>query len=91
MIMQLGNKNQVLKQTYETAGDCLKTNYYGIKQLTEALIPLLQQSDSARIVNVSSELGQLRVHFRNPCLKSRIHIVGLTPKHKMQDNITLSN
>lgn len=56
-----GNKNQVLKQTYETAGDCLKTNYYGIKQLTEALIPLLQQSDSARIVNVSSQLGQLRV------------------------------
>ncbi|CAN6579199.1 unnamed protein product [Malus baccata var. baccata] len=55
------NKNQVLKQTYETAGDCLKTNYYGIKQLTEALIPLLQQSDSARIVNVSSQLGQLRV------------------------------
>ncbi|KAM1584744.1 hypothetical protein ACFX1Z_037694 [Malus domestica] len=55
------NKNQVLKQTHETAGDCLKTNYYGIKQLTEALIPLLQQSDSARIVNVSSQLGQLRV------------------------------
>ncbi|CAN6712916.1 unnamed protein product [Malus baccata var. baccata] len=55
------NKNQVLKQTYETAGDCLKTNYYGIKLLTEALIPLLQQSDSARIVNVSSQLGQLRV------------------------------
>ncbi|KAB2632928.1 salutaridine reductase-like [Pyrus ussuriensis x Pyrus communis] len=56
-----GNTNQVLKQTYEAAGDCLKTNYYGIKQLTEALIPLLQQSDSARIVNVSSKLGQLRV------------------------------
>ncbi|XP_009348825.1 salutaridine reductase [Pyrus x bretschneideri] len=54
-----GNTN--LKQTYEAAGDCLKTNYYGIKQLTEALIPLLQQSDSARIVNVSSKLGQLRV------------------------------
>ncbi|XP_024169422.2 (+)-neomenthol dehydrogenase-like [Rosa chinensis] len=52
---------EVLVQTYETAEDCLKTNYYGIKQLTEALLPLLQKSEAARIVNVSSALGQLRV------------------------------
>lgn len=57
-----GVKNEYVKQTYETAGDCFKTNYYGIKQLTKALIPLLQKSDSARVVNVSSALGQLRVH-----------------------------
>ncbi|PRQ17766.1 putative short-chain dehydrogenase/reductase SDR [Rosa chinensis] len=47
-------------QTYETAADCLKTNYYGIKQLTEALVPLLQKSEAPKIVNVSSTLGQLR-------------------------------
>ncbi|VVA30053.1 PREDICTED: (+)-neomenthol dehydrogenase [Prunus dulcis] len=56
-----GIKNEYVKQTYETAGDCFKTNYYGIKHLTKALIPLLQKSDSARVVNVSSALGQLRV------------------------------
>ncbi|XP_031259734.1 salutaridine reductase-like, partial [Pistacia vera] len=46
--------------TYETAEGCLRTNYYGTKQVTEALIPLLLQSDSTRIVNVSSALGQLK-------------------------------
>ncbi|KAJ0045420.1 hypothetical protein Pint_03828 [Pistacia integerrima] len=49
-----------MKQTYETAEGCLRTNYYGTKQVTEALIPLLLQSDSTRIVNVSSALGQLK-------------------------------
>ncbi|KAM1584750.1 hypothetical protein ACFX1Z_037699 [Malus domestica] len=60
-----GSDNEVVKQTYETARDCLKTNYYGdyygVKQLTEALIPLLQKSNSAMIVNVSSSVGKLRV------------------------------
>ncbi|XP_043714232.1 short-chain dehydrogenase/reductase 2b-like isoform X2 [Telopea speciosissima] len=50
-----------LKQTYEKAEDCLKTNYYGTKIVTEALLPLLQLSNSARIVNVSSILGQLKL------------------------------
>ncbi|KAI7988109.1 (+)-neomenthol dehydrogenase [Camellia lanceoleosa] len=51
---------KVIKQTYETAEGCLRTNYYGPKQLSQALIPLLQLSGSARIVNVSSGLGQLK-------------------------------
>ncbi|KAL6181918.1 hypothetical protein ACLB2K_048566 [Fragaria x ananassa] len=55
----LGSKSDPV-QTYETARDCLKTNYYGVKQLTEALVPLLQKSEAAGIVNVSSGLGQLR-------------------------------
>ncbi|GAB4861149.1 hypothetical protein Ancab_036306 [Ancistrocladus abbreviatus] len=53
-------RNQV-QQTYETAETCLRTNFYGTKQVTEALLPLLQQSNSARIVNVSSIYGQLKV------------------------------
>ncbi|KAG6778423.1 hypothetical protein POTOM_018287 [Populus tomentosa] len=40
--------------------NCLRTNYYGIKHLTEALIPILERSNSARIVNVSSSLGKLK-------------------------------
>ncbi|KAH7578367.1 hypothetical protein JRO89_XS01G0373200 [Xanthoceras sorbifolium] len=51
---------QVVKRTYETDEGCIRTNYYGTKQVTEALIPLLLQSHSARIVNVSSTLGQLK-------------------------------
>ncbi|XP_059664080.1 salutaridine reductase-like [Cornus florida] len=49
-----------MKQTYERAEECLKTNYYGTKGVTEALLPVLQLSNSARIVNVSSICGQLR-------------------------------
>ncbi|ONI28958.1 hypothetical protein PRUPE_1G171800 [Prunus persica] len=37
----------------------LLVNYYGTKRTAEALIPLLQLSDSPRIVNVSSSAGKL--------------------------------
>ncbi|KAK9202381.1 hypothetical protein WN944_017591 [Citrus x changshan-huyou] len=47
-------------QTYESAEKCLQTNYLGAKRMCEALIPLLQLSDSARIVNVSSSSGKLK-------------------------------
>ncbi|KAL7588476.1 short-chain dehydrogenase/reductase 2b isoform X2 [Lactuca sativa] len=50
----------VIKTTYEKAKECLDTNYYGVKNLTRALLPLLQRSTSGgRIVNVSSIRGEL--------------------------------
>ncbi|KAL7158665.1 hypothetical protein ABFS83_02G159500 [Erythranthe nasuta] len=48
-------------QTFENGEVCVHTNYYGVKRITEALIPLLQLSDSPRIVNVSSMLGNLKL------------------------------
>nr|UWL85799.1 monoterpenoid-reductase [Schizonepeta tenuifolia] len=51
--------NGRLIHTLKSAKECIETNYYGAKRVTEALIPLLQQSDSPRIVNVSSSLGSL--------------------------------
>ncbi|KAF5751659.1 short-chain dehydrogenase/reductase 2b-like [Tripterygium wilfordii] len=59
----------VMKQTYQAAQICLNTNYYGVKRLTEELLPLLQLSPSgARIVNVSSLRGEL---WRIPSEKIR--------------------
>ncbi|THG10562.1 hypothetical protein TEA_005647 [Camellia sinensis var. sinensis] len=55
---------KVIKQTYETAEGRLRTNYYRHKQLSQALIPLLRLSGSARIVNVLSSLGQLKENQR---------------------------
>jgi len=52
--------SKILFETYELGEECLKTNYYGTKRVTEALLPLLQISDSPRIVNVSSSIGQLK-------------------------------
>ncbi|KAH6837133.1 hypothetical protein C2S53_017303, partial [Perilla frutescens var. hirtella] len=50
----------VMKTTYDKAKECIETNYYGVKNLTEALLPLLQCSTlGARIVNVTSLRGEL--------------------------------
>ncbi|XP_020218534.2 uncharacterized protein LOC109801817 [Cajanus cajan] len=49
-----------LGQTCEMAEKCLTTNYYGAKKTTEAFLPLLQLSNSPRIVNVSSQSGLLK-------------------------------
>ncbi|KAL6322699.1 hypothetical protein AAG906_015385 [Vitis piasezkii] len=45
----------------QLAEECLKINYYGPKSMIEALTPLLQLSNSPRIVNVSSTVGKLQV------------------------------
>lgn len=80
LIMQSGahtNWNDVMTQTYELAEECLKTNYYGAKGMIEALIPLLQLSDRARIVNVSSFLGKLKVKKSYPSsqINCEIHLL----------------
>ncbi|KAJ0967096.1 hypothetical protein J5N97_024013 [Dioscorea zingiberensis] len=46
-------------ETYETAEECVNINYYGTRRVTENLLPLLQLSDSQRIVNLSSVFGKL--------------------------------
>ena len=48
-------------EPFELVEECLKINYYGPKRMIEAFIPLLQLSDSPRIVNVSSSMGKLQV------------------------------
>ncbi|OAY49211.1 (+)-neomenthol dehydrogenase [Manihot esculenta] len=52
--------SKALIQNYELAEECLNINYYGAKSTAEALISLLQLSDSPRIVNVSSTMGTLK-------------------------------
>ncbi|KAK4418675.1 (+)-neomenthol dehydrogenase [Sesamum alatum] len=54
------NRTEVVTQTYDSAAECFQTNYYGAKRMAVALLPLLQLSDSPRIVNVSSLLGKLK-------------------------------
>lgn len=62
--MQEGSEadwSKITTQTYELAEDCVRTNYYGAKRMIEAFLPLLELSDSPRIVNLTSFMGQLRV------------------------------
>ncbi|XP_031395229.1 (+)-neomenthol dehydrogenase-like [Punica granatum] len=65
-------------QNYELAIECLTTNYYGAKRVNKALLPLLQQSSSARIVNVSSYLGLLQHIPRKPIRDELGDIENLT-------------
>jgi len=53
--------SKILTETYKLAEECLKTNYYGAKGMIEVLLPILQLSNSPRIVNVSSSMGHLKV------------------------------
>lgn len=54
--------DDISNKNYALAEECMKTNYYGTKRMIEAMLPLLQLSNSARIVNVSGHLGQLEVN-----------------------------
>lgn len=45
--------------TIETLRSTMETNFFGPFQLSQALLPLLNRSDDARVINVSSGLGQL--------------------------------
>ncbi|XP_030931118.1 (+)-neomenthol dehydrogenase-like [Quercus lobata] len=60
--------SKIVTDTYELAEECLKTNYYGAKGMIEALLPILQLSNSPRIVNVSSSMGRLK-HIPNEWAK----------------------
>ncbi|KAI8021666.1 (+)-neomenthol dehydrogenase [Camellia lanceoleosa] len=57
----LSSWKKIMTQSYELGNECLQTNYYGTKRMIEALNPLLQLSDSPRIVNVSSVAGKLKL------------------------------
>ncbi|KAI3796570.1 hypothetical protein L1987_39248 [Smallanthus sonchifolius] len=51
---------KILTESYELAVQCIQTNYYGAKRMVEHFIPILESSDSPRIVNVSSSMGKLK-------------------------------
>ncbi|XP_010242706.1 PREDICTED: (+)-neomenthol dehydrogenase-like [Nelumbo nucifera] len=58
--------NRIGENSVEHAETVIKTNFYGPKLLTEALLPLFRRSASiSRILNVSSRLGLLN-KVRNP-------------------------
>ncbi|XP_074368589.1 short-chain dehydrogenase/reductase 2b-like [Apium graveolens] len=51
----------VIKTSYHTTKECLDTNYYGVKRVTQGLLPLLELSTyGGMIVSVSSLRSELR-------------------------------
>ncbi|OAY37570.1 (+)-neomenthol dehydrogenase [Manihot esculenta] len=75
---------EVIKTTYEKAEECLNTNYFGVRRLTEALLPLLLLSTSgARIVNVSSLRGELR-RIRSEELRNELSDIETLTEEKLE-------
>lgn len=72
------------KETYEEAVQCMKTNYYGAKLVTEALLPLLQLSSSGRIVNVSSGFGLLR-NFNSEDLRKEFEDIDNLTESRLEE------
>ncbi|KAG2610163.1 (+)-neomenthol dehydrogenase-like [Panicum virgatum] len=72
------------RETYNSAKETLQTNYYGTKNVTEALLPLLQSSTDGRIVNVSSVIGQLR-YFVSEELKQELKDVGKLSEERLDE------
>ncbi|KAI3687518.1 hypothetical protein L1987_81215 [Smallanthus sonchifolius] len=69
---------QIMLQTYETAKDCIETNYYGTKHVTEALLPFLNMSTSPRIVNISTGISKLE-NIKDERMKKMLsNVEGLT-------------
>ncbi|KAL6349547.1 hypothetical protein AAG906_034204 [Vitis piasezkii] len=73
---------EIMKRTYEKAEECIRTNYYGTQRVTQSLLPLLQLSPSARIVNVSSLRGQLK-NIHNHQVKAELENVGELTEEKV--------
>ncbi|KAI3937389.1 hypothetical protein MKW92_024977 [Papaver armeniacum] len=68
----------------ETANLWKETNYYGTKRVTEALLPLLRLSNSARIVNVSSLYGQLK-YISSETIKDELSNVHCLTNEKLDE------
>ncbi|GJN21690.1 hypothetical protein PR202_gb09193 [Eleusine coracana subsp. coracana] len=47
-------------ESYEMAKECLEVNFDATKDVTDCMIPLLMLSSSGRVINISSQVGQLK-------------------------------
>ncbi|KAF6149004.1 hypothetical protein GIB67_009623 [Kingdonia uniflora] len=73
-----------LVQSYDMAEECFKANYYGTKRVSEVLMPLLELSNSGRIVNVSTTIGQLE-HIPNEWAKEMQSNVDVLTEERIDE------
>ncbi|KAK3141969.1 hypothetical protein QOZ80_4BG0340490 [Eleusine coracana subsp. coracana] len=73
-----------LRETCDAAKECLQTNYYGVRRVTEALLPLLQSSSDGRIVNLSSDYGLLRL-FKNEEVKQELNDIENLTEERLDE------
>ncbi|KAI6696010.1 hypothetical protein NL676_023720 [Syzygium grande] len=75
--------NDIHENSVDNAEIVVKTNFYGSKLLTEALLPMFRRSPSiGRILNVSSRLGAVN-KVTNPNIRRMLQGENLTEKQIM--------
>ncbi|OAY82585.1 (+)-neomenthol dehydrogenase [Ananas comosus] len=76
----------IIGETYERAEECVSTNYYGTKTMTETFIPLLLSSQSPRIVNVTSLCGKLQ-YIPNQSIQKEIGDIDNLTEGKIDEMV----
>nr|GLL25586.1 (+)-neomenthol dehydrogenase-like [Ipomoea trifida] len=76
---RLLNMMGTISHNYELSAECIEINYYGSKRMTEAFLPLLQQSKSPRIVYVTSGWSKLE-NIPNEWAKGVLNNVDSPPE-----------
>ena len=76
-----------LQQSYELAKECLDVNFNGTRDVTDCLIPLLL-SKSGRVVNITSQVAQLKVSFK-PLTTKTVVLLSLDMCSKIQVSKTI--
>ncbi|CAN6228991.1 unnamed protein product [Urochloa humidicola] len=76
------------RETSDAAKAGIQTNYYGTKNVTQALLPLLQASSDGRIVNVSSDFGLLS-HFRDEELKQELNDIEKLTTERLDEVVAM--
>ncbi|KAF8768812.1 hypothetical protein HU200_007375 [Digitaria exilis] len=71
-------------QSTEQAEECVRINYHGTKNVTEALLPLVRSSSDGRIVNVTSSSGLLRF-FTGEELRQELSSVDTLTKQRLDE------
>jgi len=77
-----------LQQSYELAKECLDVNFNGTRDVTDCLIPLLLLSKSGRVVNITSQVAQLKVSFK-PLTTKTVVLLSLDMCSKIQVSTTI--
>ncbi|ONK57873.1 uncharacterized protein A4U43_C09F5080 [Asparagus officinalis] len=79
--------NEINGNSIDYAETVIKTNFYGPKILTEALMPLFRRSASmSRILNISSQLGA-QTQVSNPSLRELLRDEGNLSEKKIDKMI----
>jgi len=74
----VSKRSKFLEYEDETWLEVIRINLFGVYLCTKALLPMLQQSENGRIINMASTAGKLPVPFNTAYSASKHGVLGLT-------------